>query len=154
MLGDLPPGGFPSKKDTPNLLLCHLQPTNLKKCVVVRVPLCVSPPTQTIQSFSTINYISYTLRLILHMSTSSPDRKKTRLSEDTKMTEIKDVYNPNTSASLAGYHSTHTSSIADISSYWSNLANTKLDWFAPFPEGAAVTGKFCNLLKDMFCRRY
>ena len=85
------------------------------------------------------------------MSTSSPDRKKTRLSEDTKMTEIKDVYNPNTSASLAGYHSTHTSSIADISSYWSNLANTKLDWFAPFPEGAAVTGKFCNWLKDMLC---
>ena len=87
------------------------------------------------------------------MSTSSPDRKKTRLSEDTKMTEIKDMYNPNTSASLAGYHSTHTSSIADISSYWSNLANTKLDWFAPFPEGAAVTGKFCNWLKYMFCER-
>ena len=83
------------------------------------------------------------------MSTSSPDRKKTRLSEDTKMTEIKDVYNPNTSASLAGYHSTHTSSIADISSYWSNLANTKLDWFAPFPEGAAVTGKLVLQLVKM-----
>lgn len=54
------------------------------------------------------------------------------------------MYDAQTSASLAHYQSTHSSSIRDISSYWSELASTKLDWFAPFPTGSAVTGDFQN----------
>ena len=55
-------------------------------------------------------------------------------------TEIDAIYNPSTSASLALYKSSHTASIKDTSSYWSDLAKSKLDWFAPFPS--AVTGSF------------
>ena len=79
---------------------------------------------------------------------SSPDAKRARLSStntDIKMSTTTDhpeaVYNPSTSASLGQYHSTHTSSIQDVSAYWSELATSKLDWFAPFPKGAAVTGE-------------
>lgn len=50
------------------------------------------------------------------------------------------VYNPSTSASLALYKSAHASSIQDTASYWSQLAKSKLDWFAPFPS--TVTGSF------------
>ncbi|KAL7530592.1 hypothetical protein ACHAXR_003580 [Thalassiosira sp. AJA248-18] len=58
------------------------------------------------------------------------------------MTDPAPLYDASTSASLSHYQSIHSSSIRDISSYWSDLANTKLDWFAPFPAGAAVTGTF------------
>jgi len=58
----------------------------------------------------------------------------------TSSTEPLAIYNPSHSASFAQYKSTHASSINDISSYWSDLATTKLDWFAPFPT--AVTGSF------------
>eukprot|EP00970_Alexandrium_tamarense_P000521 scaffold67_cov192-Alexandrium_tamarense.AAC.7 len=50
------------------------------------------------------------------------------------------VYHPSTSASLALYKANHATSIQDTSAYWSDLAKSKLDWFAPFP--AAVTGSF------------
>lgn len=68
--------------------------------------------------------------------------KKPRLEEaDAVMSDlIAPVYEASTSASLAHYKSTYSSSIRDISSYWSDLANSKLDWFAPFPT--AVTGSF------------
>ena len=75
-----------------------------------------------------------------------PEAKKPRISsqDTTKMSEPKELYDATTSASLAHYSSIHSSSIRDISSYWSNLATSKLDWFAPFPtEGsAAITGSF------------
>lgn len=58
------------------------------------------------------------------------------------MTEPNAIYTPSTSASLAQYHSTHATSISDTTSYWSDLAKTKLHWFAPFPSGSAVTGSF------------
>lgn len=58
------------------------------------------------------------------------------------MTEPEPLYNPSTTASLASYQTTHSSSIRDISSYWSDLATSKLDWFAPFPTGSVVTGSF------------
>jgi acetyl-CoA synthetase len=48
------------------------------------------------------------------------------------------VYNPSTSASLSLYKAAHAASIKDTSVYWSELAKSKLHWFAPFP--AAVTG--------------
>ena len=53
-----------------------------------------------------------------------------------------EVYIASTSASLAQYQSTHATSIRNTASYWSELATSKLDWFAPFPPGAVVTGNF------------
>ena len=50
------------------------------------------------------------------------------------------VYEALTSSSLALYKSQHSASIRDISSFWSELARSKLEWFAPFP--AAATGSF------------
>ena len=58
--------------------------------------------------------------------------------------EPDEVYIASTSASLAQYHSTHAASIRDISSYWSGLATSKLEWFAPFPSGAVITGNFLD----------
>ena len=52
------------------------------------------------------------------------------------------IYDPSTSASLARFKSAHAASIKDIASYWSDLAKSRLDWFAPFPS--AVTGSFAD----------
>lgn len=80
---------------------------------------------------------------------SSPDAKKPRLSKeaadnDAKMTEPEAVYEASTSASLAQYNTIHASSIRDTSAYWSDLASSKLEWFAPFPPGSAVAGSFVD----------
>ena len=59
--------------------------------------------------------------------------------------EIAAVYPASTTAALTSYQSLHSASIADISSYWSSLATTKLDWFAPFPSpGSVVAGSFAE----------
>lgn len=49
-----------------------------------------------------------------------------------------DVYAACTSAPLSSYKLQHAASIRDVSSYWSHLASTKLEWFAPFPSGSAA----------------
>jgi len=75
----------------------------------------------------------------------APEPKRARVDEEPDiktMTEPLPLYDPSTSASLAQYKSIHSASIRDISSYWSELARSKLDWFAPFPAAAVVTGSF------------
>ena len=57
-----------------------------------------------------------------------------------KMSELLEVYEASTSASLAQYKAAHASSISDVSGYWSELAKSKLTWFAPFSEG--LSGSF------------
>jgi len=85
---------------------------------------------------------------------SSPPTKRARVTEeesaprDATMSnahsadEPASLYEPCTSASLALYKSNHSASIRDISAYWSELAKSKLDWYAPFPAG--VTGSFVD----------
>lgn len=82
--------------------------------------------------------------------TKSPDTKRARteneVAKDTTMANAHSdvqpnaVYDASTSSSLALYKSNHAASVRDISTYWSDLARSKLDWFAPFPAG--VTGSF------------
>jgi acetyl-CoA synthetase len=52
------------------------------------------------------------------------------------------LYNPSTSASLSLYKSAHATSIQNTSAYWSSLASSKLDWFAPF--SSVLTGSFID----------
>ena len=95
---------------------------------------------------------------------STPDNKRARIEKEeetpTSATTDKDVimastdtttakadeplalYSPSTSSSLDSYKSLHATSIADVSSYWSNLAKSSLEWFAPFPEASALAGSF------------
>jgi acetyl-CoA synthetase len=56
------------------------------------------------------------------------------------MSEPKAIYDADTSSSFELYKSDHAASIRDISSYWSELAKSKLEWYAPFPN--SVTGSF------------
>jgi len=72
---------------------------------------------------------------------SSPKHKKTKLSNgnDDGMSE---VVPPSTGASLAQYKSAYATSIQDTAAYWSNIATSKLHWFAPFPE--VLSGSFAE----------
>lgn len=58
--------------------------------------------------------------------------------------EPDEVYIASTSASLAQYQSTHATSIRDTAAYWSDLATSKLEWFAPYPPGSVLTGNFLD----------
>ena len=53
--------------------------------------------------------------------------------------DIDTVYYPastsTTTCPLQAYHSQYATSIQDVSTYWSNLATSLLDWYAPFPTG-------------------
>ena len=59
--------------------------------------------------------------------------------------EVDAIYPASTSATLTSYHSQYASSIRDVSSYWSTLALSKLDWFVPFDTSSApLDGKFLD----------
>ena len=50
------------------------------------------------------------------------------------------VYGANTAATLSSYESQYASSIRDVSSYWSKLAASSLDWYAPFVSAGGGGG--------------
>ena len=61
------------------------------------------------------------------------------------------VYGANTAATLSSYESQYASSIRDVSSYWSKLAASRLDWYAPFVSaggggrgGGALSGSLTD----------
>ncbi|KAL3807302.1 hypothetical protein ACHAXA_008527 [Cyclostephanos tholiformis] len=58
---------------------------------------------------------------------------KSEIQEESPM----EVYDANTTAPLSSHKAHHASSIRDVSSYWSNLATSKLEWFAPHVGGAS-----------------
>ena len=70
---------------------------------------------------------------------SSPEAKRLKPNND-NMSGPKAIYDAETSSSFELYKSDHAASISDISKYWSELANSKLEWYSPFPN--AVSGSF------------
>eukprot|EP00586_Coscinodiscus_wailesii_P019882 CAMPEP_0172518126 /NCGR_PEP_ID=MMETSP1066-20121228/290627_1 /TAXON_ID=671091 /ORGANISM="Coscinodiscus wailesii, Strain CCMP2513" /LENGTH=654 /DNA_ID=CAMNT_0013300453 /DNA_START=84 /DNA_END=2048 /DNA_ORIENTATION=+ len=56
------------------------------------------------------------------------------------MSELKPLYPPVAKAAIDHYKAVHARSVSDTSTYWSELAKSHLDWFAPFTT--ATHGSF------------
>jgi len=71
---------------------------------------------------------------------SSPEAKRLKPNNDKMSSGPKAIHDAATGSNFDLYKSDHASSIRDISSYWGDLAKSKLEWYAPFPT--ALSGSF------------